>query len=94
MSRSLERHIWFIDEPKSIKDFARQEISEELSIDRMLIEDISVCNPYIVEGGSIDRIWYVYPVLVSLKSEPRIVLGWEHTEFRWIKPGELTNYLF
>jgi hypothetical protein len=24
-----------------------------------------------------------------LKDEPKIKLGWEHTEYKWIKPEEL-----
>lgn len=82
----------FIDEPKSIEEFARQEISEELSIDLELIGNLSVCDPYIVEDQAIDRIWYVYPVLASLKSEPNIILDWEHTDYRWIQPSELTGF--
>ncbi len=71
---------------------APQEISEELSIDLGLIRSLSVCDPYVVEDQAIDRIWYVYPVLTSLKSEPNIILDWEHTDYRWIQPSELTEF--
>lgn len=84
----------FIDEPKPIEEFVRQEISEELSIGSELVGKMSVSDPYIVEDQDIDRVWYVYPVLVSLKKEPKIVLDWEHTDFKWIAPSELSKYQY
>jgi 8-oxo-dGTP pyrophosphatase MutT (NUDIX family) len=82
----------FIDEPKSIEDFARQELSEELSLSQDVIERLQVCDPYEVDDREIDRVWVVYPVLAVLREKPKIVLDWEHTGYAWIKPGQLADY--
>lgn len=82
----------FIDEPKSIEDFAVQELFEELSLDTKSIEMIKVADPYEVDDKDIDRVWVVYPVLVKLNKKPNVVLDWEHTEFAWIKSEELKDY--
>ena len=82
----------FIDEPKTIDDFAKQELAEELSLDTKLISKIKVCTPYEVNDLAIDRIWFVYPVLVTLNQKPNIVLDWEHTDYAWIEPVQLEDY--
>lgn len=79
----------FIDEPRSIEDFATQEVKEELSI---IPNNIKVALPYEVDDRKIDRVWIVYPVLAMLKNKPAIILDWEHTDFAWIKPKHLQDY--
>lgn len=79
----------FIDEPKTIEEFAAQELAEELSI---IPDDVKVAMPYEVDDRSIDRIWVVYPVLATMQHKPKIKLDWEHTDFAWIKPEQLQQY--
>ena len=83
----------FIDEPKSIEEFAAQELREELSISESRLR-IIVRKPYEVVDNEIDRTWVVYPVLAELDSKPSIVLDWEHTDYKWINPADLTKYSF
>jgi len=82
----------FIDEPKSIEAFAQQELVEELSLQTEAIENVRVATPYEVKDKKIDRVWVVYPVLVTLKHRPIIILDWEHTEYAWIDPEQLNSY--
>lgn len=84
----------FIDQPKPIEEFAILELTEELSIEENVIDEILVCTPYQVEDKTIDRIWYVYPVLAKLNAEPIIKLDWEHTDYKWINRGDLKNYQY
>ncbi|TLX69423.1 MAG: NUDIX pyrophosphatase [Thaumarchaeota archaeon] len=35
--------------------------------------------------------WIVFPFLFSVK-EPKIKLNWEHSEYRWIDPNEISKY--
>lgn len=81
----------FIDEPKPIEAFAKQELAEELAV---VPHAVQVASPYEVIDRDIDRIWVVYPVLATLHQKPTIVLDWEHTDFAWILPSELKNYSF
>jgi 8-oxo-dGTP diphosphatase len=94
---SAYRGLWncvsgFIDQPRPIADFARQEVSEELSINDIEIRAIKLAEPYEVDDRSIDRVWVVYPVLVELGCEPHIKLDWEHTDHAWIKSGDLSKF--
>lgn len=82
----------FIDEPKAVEDFARQELSEELGLPVTDIKNIIVCRPYEVDDRDIDRTWFVYPVLAELKQKSEIKLDWEHTDYAWIKPEQLKDY--
>lgn len=84
----------FIDEPKSIEAFALQEISEELSLKKSAVQLVHVAEPYEVVDKGIDRVWVVYPVLAQLNEKPKIVLDWEHTDFAWIQPRQLSQYDF
>jgi len=35
--------------------------------------------------------WLVFPFLFSVK-EPKIKLNWEHSEYKWIEPSEISKY--
>jgi 8-oxo-dGTP pyrophosphatase MutT (NUDIX family) len=82
----------YIDRSEPIEKLVKQELSEELALISEIIKRIAVCTPYEVDDNSIDRTWFVYPVLVELNKEPNIKLDWEHTEFVWVKPNELQKY--
>lgn len=82
----------FIDEPKSIEEFAKQELMEEVAFDERVIASMGVCRPYEVDDQGIGRTWVVYPVLVMLRQKPAITLDWEHTDFAWINPEALKGY--
>ena len=44
---------------------------------------------------AVDTRWTVYPFLFQLKApefETRVQIDWEHTEFKWIHPKELSTY--
>lgn len=81
----------FIDEPKSIEEFASQELGEELSVNPA-DATIVVCEPYEVDDKGINRVWVVYPVLAEFKEKPKITLDWEHTDYKWIKRSELSDF--
>lgn len=82
----------FIDTPKPIHEFARQELREELALHDQRIHTITVCHPYEVVDASIDRTWVVYPTLAHLAVRPDIVLDWEHTDYAWIPPHHVAQY--
>jgi 8-oxo-dGTP pyrophosphatase MutT (NUDIX family) len=94
---SAYRGLWngisgFIDEPKSIEDFAKHELREELGFAEGAFTRIEVCEPYEVDDRSIDRVWVVYPVLIVLNQKPVVTLDWEHTDYAWIDPASLGDY--
>lgn len=84
----------YIDEQKSVEDFAKQELREELSLLDTLFEKILVANPYEVHDKSIHKTWVVFPVLVTLPAKPVIALDWEHTDYVWIRPEQLQEFSY
>ncbi|HET9721928.1 MAG TPA: NUDIX domain-containing protein [Candidatus Saccharimonadales bacterium] len=81
----------FIDEIKPVKEFARQEIREELGIE-ITDDEVKVGRSYTVNNSEEKRSYIVFPCLISLKSQPAIKLDWEHTDFAWINRQELESY--
>ncbi len=49
-------------------------------------------SPYEFFDPDEQKTWLVHPVLVELKQRPKIKLDWEHTDYKWITPDELTTY--
>jgi 8-oxo-dGTP pyrophosphatase MutT (NUDIX family) len=83
----------FLDEPgKSLQEKAYEEVEEETGISRKDIIRYIWGAPYRRFNKSIDRTWYVFPVLADIEGMLPVRLDWEHTNFAWVKPSELSNY--
>tara|TARA_Y100000310_G_scaffold331192_1_gene404321 strand:- start:702 stop:1310 length:609 start_codon:yes stop_codon:yes gene_type:complete len=81
-----------LDEVKTVWEKAAEELSEEVGITSSHIASVKMGVPFKYVDESIDKEWFIHPVLVELKDKPAIVLDWEHTQFVWITPGELSGY--
>jgi len=82
----------YIDQPFSPQEIALIELKEELGIEKNNIKRIKEVASFEFYDKSIDRTWIIHPILAELKHDPEIRLDWEHTEYQWIKPREITNY--
>lgn len=82
----------YLDEPKSIHEKALEEIEEELGVLRENVLRIILGTPYEYFDENIQKTWFIHPVLAELKLKPEIKLDWEHTDFKWIDPKEITKY--
>jgi translation initiation factor 2B subunit (eIF-2B alpha/beta/delta family)/8-oxo-dGTP pyrophosphatase MutT (NUDIX family) len=70
---------------------AKIEIREEVGLDS---ESVSLVRAGEVVRGfeeQTDSVWIVHPFLFRVQ-EQTIRLDWEHTEYRWVDPGELASY--
>ena len=81
----------YLDEVKPVREKVLEELREEIGIVSG-IRSIRIEKSFEVKDRVIGKTWIVHPVLVELEGEPKIKLDWEHTEFRWIKPGNLKNF--
>ncbi len=91
------RNVWstvsgFIDEPKSVEEFALQELSEEAGIGPDVIKQIKVTGMHETEDPEHDREWLIYTVVAELHTRPEVTLDWEHTEFAWAHPDRMHEY--
>ncbi len=94
---STYKNIWstvagFIDEEKPLKEKILEELKEELGILEKDIQKIKFAKPYEYNDKTIKKIWLRYPILVQLKQKPKIKLDFEHTEYKWLNPKEITKY--
>ena len=71
---------------------ALTEIREETELYENDLKLIKKGKPLEVIDKNLNRNWIVHPFLFHVKSPEKIKTDWEHTEVRWIKPEELTNY--
>jgi len=77
---------------RSDTEQAFTEISEETEVYKNDLKLIKKGEPLEVIDRSLNRKWIVHPFLFHVKAPEKIRIDWEHTEAKWIKPQELTNY--
>lgn len=82
----------YLDEPKPLKQKVLEELNEEVGIKEDEVAGIKWGQSYKFRDDSINRLWLRFPVLIELKKKPDIVLSWEHTEFKWIKPEQIPDF--
>jgi hypothetical protein len=66
------------------------ENNEETGLSSADIELLKAGRPFCV--GGTDVRWIVHPYLFHIDNREKIRIDWEHTEFKWIKPGDIDNY--
>ena len=82
----------FMDEDKPVHEKVFDELKEEIGVDKNVISKITVRDPWRLLDPSINKTWIIFPVLVELREKPEIKLDWEHTDYKWIKPDDITDY--
>lgn len=70
---------------------AYQELAEELGLGPDDVELAAAGRPLTVPDEALQRRWIVHPFRFRLRHPERLRLDWEHTELRWIEPGELAG---
>jgi 8-oxo-dGTP pyrophosphatase MutT (NUDIX family) len=63
---------------------ARREIAEEIGLEAATL--LREGGLHVIRGG--DVIWNIHTFLFSAPDE-KVTLDWEHTEHRWLLPGEI-----
>lgn len=82
----------YLDDFCSVEEKAREELREEIGVGEELIRKISIGEAYEMTDDRIQKTWIIFPVLAELNKKPEIRLDWEHTEYRWIVPGDLEKF--
>ena len=73
-------------------DQAFTEISEETELYKKDLKLIKQGKPLEVIDKNLSRKWIVHPFLFHVRAPEKIKTDWEHTEVKWINPGELKKY--
>lgn len=82
----------YYDELKSVEEKALEEVGEETGILEGQISNIKTCQNFKLIDKEINKIFYVFPVLIYLNCKPEIKMDWEHTEYKWIDPADSDGY--
>ncbi|MGA2158626.1 MAG: nicotinamide-nucleotide amidohydrolase family protein [Dehalococcoidia bacterium] len=73
-------------------DQAYTEIREETGLFKSSVRLIKQGKPLEVVDRKLNRKWIVHPFLFHVSDPDKIKTDWEHTESKWIKPGDLSKY--
>jgi PncC family amidohydrolase len=73
-------------------DQAYTEIREETGLFKSSVKLITTGHPLEIIDKDINKKWIVHPFLFHVTDPERLKIDWEHTEFKWIKPHDLSKY--
>ena len=73
-------------------DQAYSEIREEAGLFKNNIRLVAQGKTLEVIDKDLNRKWIVHPFLFHVLDPDKIMIDWEHTEIKWIKPGDLSKY--
>ena len=71
---------------------ALNELKEEVSLTKNDVELVRTGDVLEVQDERLNTLWRVHPYLFKCKYPEKIKLDWEHKEYRWIRPEEISNY--
>jgi nicotinamide-nucleotide amidase len=71
---------------------AYSEIREETGLFKSTVKLITSGKPVEVVDKKLHTKWIVHPFLFHVTDPERLKIDWEHTEFKWIKPRDLSKY--
>lgn len=82
----------FYDELVPLRVKILEEVQEELAISPDRIVGLTAGTPVTVPDPAVNRVWTIHPVRVDIDRPEPITIDWEHTEYRWVAPGEIGRY--
>ena len=84
----------YIEENEEPFETAIKEIREEVGLEKDKISLIKKLDPIeftdIYNGKVYD--WKIFPFLFKIEKKSKIIIDWEHLEYRWIPPLEIKKY--
>lgn len=90
------KHKWagisgYLEENETTLERALEEIQEETGLKKEDVELVKVGERLEVPDKELDILWVVHPHLFKT-SNINIRLDWEHDQYKWIEPEDITNY--
>ena len=84
----------YVEDDEEPYETALKEIQEEVGIEKEDVSIIEQDDPIeftdFYEGERYD--WIIYPFLFRIEKKGKLQIDWEHSEYRWIIPSEITRY--
>ncbi|HMB00707.1 MAG TPA: NUDIX domain-containing protein [Spirochaetota bacterium] len=82
----------YLDELKTVKEKALEEIAEETGINADMISSIIEKKSIKFTDNVYGKNWTIFPVVVFLKYKPAVRLNWENKSYKWIKFSEIEKH--
>lgn len=82
----------YLDEMCPIADKVYEELSEEAGILKESVTELVYGKPFEFHDPELGRTWIICPVLAKLTEKPSVKMDWEHTEYKWVKPEEISDH--
>ena len=84
----------YIEKQEKPYETALKEIREEVGLQEKDVQLITQGEPVkitdIYEGERYD--WVIHPFIFQVKRKESIRIDWEHSEYQWITPKEISQY--
>jgi 8-oxo-dGTP pyrophosphatase MutT (NUDIX family) len=84
----------YVEENEEPYDTAIKEIKEEVGLKKGDISIVKQLDP-IVFTDYYDKKrydWKIFVFLFRIRKKSKIIIDWEHTDYRWIIPSEIVKY--
>jgi len=90
------KHKWagisgYLEENETALDRAMKEMQEEVGLSREDLKLVKAVEPLQIPDTELDTLWIVHPHLFRI-SNANIRLDWEHDQFIWIQPDDISEY--
>jgi nicotinamide-nucleotide amidase len=72
-------------------DQAYTEIREETGLYKTAVRLVSTGEPVEIPDRDLKTKWIVHPFLFHVLDPDKITIDWEHTEFKWVRPRDLSK---
>jgi 8-oxo-dGTP pyrophosphatase MutT (NUDIX family) len=84
----------YVEKNEKPYETAIKEIKEEVGINKEDIDFIKKLEPILFTDFYLQKRydWEIFVFLFRIKEKTKIKIDWEHSEYHWIKPSEITNY--
>jgi len=84
----------YIEEDEKPNETALKEIKEEVGLENEDVELLKQMDPIFFtdyyEGKKYD--WKIFPFLFKIKEKRKIIIDWEHSQYRWIFPSQIQKF--
>ena len=84
----------YVEDNETPYDTAIKEINEEVGLKKEDVNLLKKLDPILFTDfyEQVRYDWEIFVFLFKVRDKRKIIIDWEHSEYRWVNPSEITNY--